>query len=291
MGVVTWIRKVQRALHRCAESLRHAEEDKRRHELPPNQPTEVRAVVSFSDETRRDSNAQAKCENATQVSIKNATWGAVVAASIYAFIAAYQGCQMKRATDASERQWRSDHVPWIGLESDTLKIGPTLINKMPNEAPYFDLTYSVKNVGTEPAIYEYEDIQIINTKDLGFPKSLDYFNKHCREQQQSLVPNPFLNMRMILPSAAVPGQTDRVYPLIDVGFKTPQHIEQLSLFFCIVYYRNDVIDGKSVETEHHSRYWFETKHEWNIGYVPIPGHPESGYLPITGVTLRRADAD
>jgi hypothetical protein len=123
MEFIAWIRKIKNTLHECAESIRHAEERKRHQELPDNQPVEIRAVVSFSDKTAGDAKAENDRTHAIQQSIKKATWGAVVAASVYAFIAGFQSCQMVKqnriATDAlwqSTQSFRIDERAWIGLD-------------------------------------------------------------------------------------------------------------------------------------------------------------------------------
>jgi hypothetical protein len=103
MKFLAWIRKVHYALHKCAESIRRSEERKRNEEMPVNEPTEVRAVVSFDNKTVRDAETEHEEDRRIQRSIKNAAWCAFVAASIYALIAAYQGCEMRRATVATEK--------------------------------------------------------------------------------------------------------------------------------------------------------------------------------------------
>src|SRR5882762_852782 len=87
VGFLTWIRKIQNALHQCAESIRHAQERNRHQHMPVNDPVKVQAVVSFDDKTVTDSQAENDRYHATQQGIHKATWAAVVAASIYAFIA------------------------------------------------------------------------------------------------------------------------------------------------------------------------------------------------------------
>src|SRR5437879_3228545 len=105
MGLIAWIcGLVVTALHKCAESIRRGEETSQRPESTPNQPVEVRAVVSFSDNAIRDTKAENDRAHATQESIKKATRGAVVAASIYAFITLLMWCQMikqNRIADAA----------------------------------------------------------------------------------------------------------------------------------------------------------------------------------------------
>jgi hypothetical protein len=95
MGLLAWICKIKDTLHECAESIRHTEERKRHQKLPGDQPTEVRAVVSFDEKTVADTTTQDNRQHATQESIKSATWYAVVAASIYALISLLIWCQIR----------------------------------------------------------------------------------------------------------------------------------------------------------------------------------------------------
>src|SRR5947209_13076590 len=94
MGLIAWVTRLGRALHRCAESIHRAKETKP--PAAPNQPVEVRAVVSFSDETLRNTKAENDRAHATQKSIKNATWFASVAVTIYALITLGTWWQMIR---------------------------------------------------------------------------------------------------------------------------------------------------------------------------------------------------
>jgi hypothetical protein len=83
MGFFAWLRKIQHTLHKCAESIRNAEKGERNQQLPPDKPIEVRAVVSFDEKTIADATAQNKSTNATQKSIRNATWAAFFAVAIW----------------------------------------------------------------------------------------------------------------------------------------------------------------------------------------------------------------
>lgn len=106
MSWIAWIHKVQQALHECAESIRRSEERKRNKQMPVNNPTEVRAIVSFDDKTVRDAETQAEKDRRVQNSIKKAAWSAFVAASIYSLISAYQSCELRKATVSAETQAR-----------------------------------------------------------------------------------------------------------------------------------------------------------------------------------------
>lgn len=142
MGFLAWIRKIQHALHECAESIHHSEERKGDKQLPLDKPIEVRAVVSFSDETVRNAEAQAQRQHATQESIKNATWTATVAVAVYALITLGVWGQMikqNRIASAVLRQstetFRIDERAWLELEpfkSERVEISSALKQAIPD---------------------------------------------------------------------------------------------------------------------------------------------------------------
>jgi hypothetical protein len=98
MAVLAWLRKIQHALHECAESIRRAEEHKRKLKMPSDDPVEVRAVVSFDKEFVRDSAAQDERNHAIQNSIKNATWAGFGAVTAYAIITTLMWWAMRDQT-------------------------------------------------------------------------------------------------------------------------------------------------------------------------------------------------
>lgn len=130
--------------------------------MPSNSyPPKVEAIVSFDQKTVTDAKAQHAEDHTTQESIKKAAWCAFVAASIYALIAAYQGCLMRRATVATEKaaiaaKEQAD-LAWFSVEatqSASFKINeivPTIgdfwrayvANMGKGTAPRFELSYSI----------------------------------------------------------------------------------------------------------------------------------------------------
>jgi hypothetical protein len=95
MAFLAWLRKVQHALHECAESIRYAQERKRKQQMPShNDPLKVEAIVSFDQKTVTDAVAQNKESNATQKSIKCATWAAFGAVAVYAIVTTFMWCAM-----------------------------------------------------------------------------------------------------------------------------------------------------------------------------------------------------
>lgn len=114
--------------------------------MPCDKPVEVRAVVSYSDKTVADAQAQHTEDHKTQKSIKKATWAAVVAASIYALISLYMSCQMVKANHLAHETLVSQSRAWLNIEGIILKDPqPTAMN-----SPW-NFTYKVRNYGSYPA--------------------------------------------------------------------------------------------------------------------------------------------
>jgi hypothetical protein len=122
MRFIAWLRKVQETLHQCAEAARNAQHGERQKEMPADKPIEIHGVVTLDQKTITDVAAQYHQPNATQESIKRATWAAVVAASVYALISLLVWCAMlKQNRIASENLKQStesfqiDERAWIEL--------------------------------------------------------------------------------------------------------------------------------------------------------------------------------
>lgn len=89
------------AIRTSLEELRDAIQEHSKGVASEQQNRQVNAVIAYEGtaaEARNDANRQ----YSIQRSIRNWTRGAVFAASIYAAIAAYQACQMRKATQATE---------------------------------------------------------------------------------------------------------------------------------------------------------------------------------------------
>src|SRR4029077_12658826 len=99
--VRAWVREVERAIREQPPTNHRREEIKRGEDLPRY---EVRAVLSFDYETMRTAKTESKQQQDTQNSIKKATWGAVIAASIYALISLFIWVEMRKATTAATTQ-------------------------------------------------------------------------------------------------------------------------------------------------------------------------------------------
>lgn len=94
--------------------------------VPPDEkspPAPVRAIVTFGDEEMKRTQAEANRQHRVQNSIKNATWSAFAAASIYAFISLLQWGQMLKQSQIasatlqrSTESFRIDERAWVEIQ-------------------------------------------------------------------------------------------------------------------------------------------------------------------------------
>lgn len=183
MGVLAWIRKIQHALHECAESIHRSEERKRNKQLPPDKPIAVRAVVSFDDKAVADAKTQAEREHSTQESIKNATWLAFVAVAIYALITLgvwFQMIKQNRIASAAlsqaEKQWKAQQRPWVGLFGSVELPSQPRFQVFPANPPKHTgielaASFKIKNFGPSPAFRTASKVEVLATgNDLKLPQ-------------------------------------------------------------------------------------------------------------------------
>jgi len=69
-----------------------------------NDPIEIRAIISLNEQLARDIATQDECNRTTQNSIKNATWAAFYAVSIYSLITFGMWFQVRKQTGAILKQ-------------------------------------------------------------------------------------------------------------------------------------------------------------------------------------------
>jgi hypothetical protein len=119
LNIRAWIREIKDAIQEEAKAEHISEEEKRNKQFPPDK---VRVIVSLDDETVRSTQSEANRQHATQNSIRNATWTAVVAASIYALISLLIWCQMVKqsriasaALQQSTESFRVGERAWVGV--------------------------------------------------------------------------------------------------------------------------------------------------------------------------------
>jgi hypothetical protein len=126
MGLLTWLRQIQQAVHKCADSIRRTQQqngnqEMARIEIP--QPLEVRAVVSYDQKTVSDAAFKDNRNHSTQASIRNATWAAFIAAAVYALVTMFMWCAMikqnKIAGEALRQgteSFRIDERAWVEIQ-------------------------------------------------------------------------------------------------------------------------------------------------------------------------------
>lgn len=170
------IADVKTAIQGLMKVVRTAEERKRQQEPPPDKPKEVRAIVSFDEETVRDSSGEHERQYRTQRSIRNATWAAFIAASIYALIAACQTYELRKAAEAAQRsanfaqrQLEITDRPWISVEAtsntewvpNALIGGPLIFDASGRGSLTVELT--LRNIGRSVATDVYVRQEVIAT--------------------------------------------------------------------------------------------------------------------------------
>lgn len=146
LSVRAWIRKIHRALPNHSESEHKTDELKRNEEFP-GQP--IRAVISFDDEKVRTTQTEAERQYANQKSIKYATWTAVIAACVYAFISFLQWHEMAKTTKAAQEQlalMRDADRPWIDM--NIFVTSPLTYDSKTVRAEF---TFVPTNIGRSPA--------------------------------------------------------------------------------------------------------------------------------------------
>lgn len=120
VNVGTLIREIKNAIQKQPQAKDIVEEGKRNQPLPPDM---VHAIVSFDDETVTSTKAEADRQYRTQNSIKIAAWWAFAAASLYAFIAALQSCQMYRQSLIASKALQQSSESFITSQKAYITVG------------------------------------------------------------------------------------------------------------------------------------------------------------------------
>ena len=198
-------------------------------------------------------------------------------------------CILKNQLDVMSGQlgeMQAQRQPWMGLEHNSLNVTFT------PDAMYHPLQveYSVKNFGTGPAIGVQVLVQAIRADQTRVPQVFDKMSGNCpaREEEAHVIyPGKIQWMPVQM---AWQGDTiqDTDWGQFFIDFTSPpSHIGEIWIFVCVSYWQG--------EKPHYSHYLFITKHirksdNSPLADIPIPGHPGWTYLPVTGVELRRANA-
>jgi hypothetical protein len=145
------VKDIRQALRKQTEVLRaeNLTQDNR-----DNIPAEIRAEVRFDEQTGREARVERDRSFRVQNSTKRATWAAVAGAFIYASIAAWQGCEMRKATKAATsaatsaaQQLDLAERPWVKMDINL--DGPLVIDK---NGMTVGLRVLMQNTGHSPAV-------------------------------------------------------------------------------------------------------------------------------------------
>ena len=264
--------------------------------MPPEKPVEVRAVVSYDQLTIRNAQTENDRNHATQESIKKATWFAFVAVSIYALITLAMWFQMikqnriaRDALSQSEKQWKSQQVPWLGLQNNAISISPTpkfSWSRVPSLPPSIWLAgdYSIKNFGNAPAFREWELIHVMQNTDGHKPTDFIEFLCPMRVVMEKRPSETDSDSGQIL----FPG-AEKYSPWSTAisPHPTGTHIESVWIVLCVSY-------EDSWHRVRHSRFVYESlpgPGSHTAAVIPDPAHPDWTYVPIKSLALIDAEAD
>ena len=122
----------------------------------------VPVVISLEEQAAKDAGRRDERQYRTQEKIKKWTALAVVAASIYAFVAAFQWYQMKKSTDAAiasadsarraaktaQRQLELSERPWVAVLDAAIRSSLVFDDK----GAHTEVSFVLKNTGHSPAL-------------------------------------------------------------------------------------------------------------------------------------------
>lgn len=219
--LLSGVQDVKKAIVANTESTHASEERNRANEASGH----VRhRIVSFDDKTVSDSRKENDRQYSTQKSIKWATWFAVGAAIIYASIAAWQACEMRKATIATEQAAKAAECaaktaqqtlgevkkqsklsaeqlelaqrPWVDMRIDI--DGPLTFDVNGARIP---LKITLRNTGHSPAMStRISPRALIGSKSLS---AINYRDEVCQEAART--------------ATAYPRSGDTLFPNIDFG--------------------------------------------------------------------------
>jgi hypothetical protein len=139
------IEELRRAIQGHSEAI-HAAEETQRHTDPPRQPTP--AIISYDEQTTRDAKTEQNRQYGIQKSIRNWARAAVIAASIYAAIAALQWHEMRKATDTARDTLIRSQRPWLVNDGEAT----FMVDSSNEDSVSLSFTFHVKNFGPSPAL-------------------------------------------------------------------------------------------------------------------------------------------
>jgi hypothetical protein len=225
---------------------------------------------------------------------KAADWAMVVLTTAIAVAAFWsiwfvqgQLKEARRATDLSEQQWKSQLVPWLGLEDNAVSISPTLQFAWSPALAYPTIyagpvNYVIKNFGPAPAFHEWDAIYVIPNPDGQKPAKL--VDVLCQMPEGIGKGHPETSDGEII----LPGVEKHVRSTTNISPAPQQtHVESVWLLVCIAY-------EDSWGRVHHSRFLYMSVPGPGSGSKPIspnPARSEWTYVPIKNVYLNGAQAD
>jgi hypothetical protein len=171
---------------------------------PPSTVQTVNAVVAFDNETKTDTETENNRQYGVQDSIRWAAWCAFGAAFVYAGIATYQSCLIRKQIENSAESFRIDERAWVELEP----IKPMLVApEDKNFGAMFTCDIYPKNVGKTVA--RDIDARAANVMSVdGWDENADVVSR----AQDTMFSDPSLNSVLVshIPAVIAPNSVSPV---------------------------------------------------------------------------------
>ena len=177
------INELRGAIGRHSDAVHSAQEGDRDRSSSPRH---VQAIVSFDEETKRESKIENDRQYRVQSWIRWAGWCAFGAAVIYAAITAFQWSEMRKATKAATeaahsaaQQLELSERPWVDAD---ISIDGALV--FDRDGAHIPLKIVLRNSGHSPAMHTaIYPVPLIGFRD----KAMDFYRKQACDSAASLV--------------------------------------------------------------------------------------------------------
>ena len=176
------INELRGAIDRHSDAVHSAQEGDRDRSSSPRH---VQAIVSFDEETKRESKIENDRQYCVQSWIRWAGWCAFGAAVIYAAITAFQWSEMRKATKAATeaahsaaQQLELSERPWVDAD---ISIDGALV--FDRDGAHIPLKIVLRNSGHSPAMHTaIYPVPLIGFRD----KAMDFYRKQACDSAASL---------------------------------------------------------------------------------------------------------
>jgi hypothetical protein len=263
------IEELSSAIEKHSKAI-HAEKESQNENGVPTKPLPV--IVAYNEQTINDNKAYKNREHCTQEAIKKWTKRAVIAASVYAAVAALQWFQMREATGAADqsakaaraaarvaqRQLELSQRPWLAVANS-----PSLGQ---NDKHAWIIDFEIQNFGHSPALH------ISPNTSLGFAPfsgNLEVLiGARCSEGEEWTL-GIFGKESTMNPRPESLGYT--IFPGTHIYLKqTVGNAESSVTFYGCLTYLDQFADPSNRKGVHHTPYCYNARQPFFVGQKMTP---------------------